>query len=146
MKKVCAKFYFDGGADPNPGPAGCGVVCIDESDGEVVAELTHGIGTATNNEAEYMGVINALNWAVENDVEHAVVYGDSMLIIQQMRGKWKCKARNLQPYMERAKQLAARIPSVKFEYIPREQNAHADKLATAGVVMSRMRSMFERSW
>ena len=145
-KKVCAKFYFDGGADPNPGPAGCGVVCIDASDNEVLAELSHALGSATNNEAEYMGVIHALAWAIENDVDDAIIYGDSKLVIEQMRGKWKCKAVNLQPFLAKARALANRLPSVRFEHVPRESNSHADRLATSAVGMSKMRATFAASW
>jgi ribonuclease HI len=77
--------FFDGGARSNPGPAGYGVYIVDDQ-GNVQAELHGSLGIATNNIAEYHGLIAALQWAVEHNLAQITVKGDSLLIIEQMRG------------------------------------------------------------
>lgn len=122
----------DGGARGNPGPAGYGVV-IRDADGKVLAELYEGIGIATNNVAEYRGLIAALEWALAHGCRRLHVRSDSLLIIQQMLGNYRVKNEGLVPLHRRARQLAAEIGHVTFEHVPREQNKDADRLSNLGM-------------
>jgi probable phosphoglycerate mutase len=120
--------YIDGGARGNPGPAGWGA-CIQSEDGTTVAELYGAIGSATNNVAEYNGLLSALGWCVEHEAARLHVRSDSLLLVQQMLGKYKVKNEGLKPLHGRARLLAARIGRVSYEHVPREQNKDADRLA-----------------
>jgi probable phosphoglycerate mutase len=124
--------FFDGGARSNPGPAGYGVYIVDDA-GTVLAELHGSLGIATNNIAEYHGLIAALQWAVENNVATLTVKGDSLLIIEQMRGNYKVKNEGLKPLYLKARMLVMQIGGVRFEYVPREQNKDADRLSNVGM-------------
>lgn len=122
----------DGGARGNPGPAGFGVQVTGE-DGAVVAELKGAIGVATNNVAEYQGLIAALQWAVDQRESRVHVRSDSLLMVQQMRGVYKVKHPNLQPLHQEARRLSGRVGHVTFEHVPRELNRAADRLANAAM-------------
>jgi ribonuclease HI len=124
--------YFDGGARSNPGPAGYGVHIVDDQ-GTVLAELHGSLGIATNNVAEYHGLIAALQWAVENNVVALTVKGDSLLIVEQMRGNYKVKNEGLKPLYLQARMLVMQVGNVKFEHVPREQNTDADRLSNVGM-------------
>jgi ribonuclease HI len=124
--------FFDGGARGNPGPAGYGVY-IEDDTGTVLAELAEGIGVATNNVAEYRGLLAALQWAADHDVKELHVKGDSLLLVQQMLGKYRVKSEGLLPLYREARQLCARIGRVTFEHIPRERNRDADRLSNIGM-------------
>ena len=124
--------YFDGGARSNPGPAGYGVYIVDD-DGTVLAELHGSLGIATNNIAEYRGLIAALQWAADHDVTADTVKGDSLLIIEQMRGNYKVKNEGLRPLYHQARMLVMQIGNVKFEHVPREKNKDADRLSNVGM-------------
>lgn len=120
--------YFDGGARGNPGPAGYGVYIVDDQ-GQMVAELIGSLGVATNNVAEYSGLIAALEWAIEHDVSALSLKGDSLLIIEQMRGNYKVKNEGLKPLHMKARLLVMQIGNVTFEHVPREKNKDADRLS-----------------
>lgn len=124
--------FFDGGARSNPGPAGYGVYIVDDQ-GTVLAELHGSLGVATNNVAEYHGLIAALQWATENNVAALTVKGDSLLIIEQMRGNYKVKNEGLKPLHMQARMLVMQLGNVKFEHVPREQNTDADRLSNVGM-------------
>ena len=124
--------YFDGGARGNPGPAGYGVHIVDAL-GNVLSEQHGSLGTATNNIAEYRGLIAALQWAVEHNVSPFVVKGDSQLIIEQMRGNYKVKNEGLKPLYLQARMLVMQIGDVRFEHVPRELNKDADRLSNLGM-------------
>ena len=124
--------YFDGGARGNPGPAGFGVYIVDDA-GEMVAEIAEGIGVATNNVAEYRGLLAALEWAVERGLTALHVRGDSLLLIQQMRGVYRVKNAGLLPLHRKARDLSARIGHVTFEHVPRDRNKEADRLSNLGM-------------
>jgi probable phosphoglycerate mutase len=124
--------YFDGGARGNPGPAGFGVHVVDEN-GQVLAEIAEAIGTATNNVAEYRGLLAALQWAVDHGLTAVRVRGDSLLLVQQMRGVYRVKNEGLIPLHRQALALSARIGNVTFEHVRREQNADADRLSNLGM-------------
>ncbi|MET8999602.1 bifunctional RNase H/acid phosphatase [Amycolatopsis sp. NPDC004169] len=118
----------DGGSRGNPGPAGYGAV-VKDSDGEVLAERKQSLGVVTNNVAEYNGLIAGLAAAAELGASTVDVRMDSKLVVEQMSGRWKIKHPDMQPLAERAKELAAGFSRVKYEWIPRAQNSHADRLA-----------------
>jgi len=122
-----ATAHVDGGARGNPGPAGYGVR-ITRDDGSIV-EVKESIGIATNNVAEYNGLLAALRWAADAGVHSLHVKTDSELMVKQMRGEYRVKNPGLQPLYEEARRLAGRIGQVTFEHVRREQNADADRLA-----------------
>ncbi|MFE0253273.1 bifunctional RNase H/acid phosphatase [Streptomyces sp. NPDC059010] len=119
----------DGGSRGNPGPAGYGAVVIDAATGQTLAEVAEYIGVATNNVAEYRGLVAGLRAAHELDPAATVhVRMDSKLVIEQMSGRWKIKHPDMKPLaFEAARVFPA--PQVTYEWIPREQNKHADRLA-----------------
>lgn len=118
---------IDGGARGNPGPAGWGAVILD-ADGETVTELYGAIGSATNNVAEYSGLLSALGWCVERGAAQVHVRSDSLLLVQQMLGNYKVRNEGLKPLHGQARLLAARIGRVTYEHVPREMNRQADEL------------------
>ena len=124
--------YFDGGARSNPGPAGYGVYIVDDG-GNVLAELSGSLGNTTNNIAEYNGLIAALQWAVDNKVTQITIKGDSLLIVEQMRGNYKVKNEGLRPLHMQARMLVMQIGDVKFEHVRRELNKEADRLSNVGM-------------
>ncbi|AIJ21149.1 bifunctional RNase H/acid phosphatase [Amycolatopsis methanolica] len=119
----------DGGSRGNPGPAGYGAVVRDAATGAVLAERQEGLGVATNNFAEYSGLIAGLRAAAEAGATEVDVRMDSKLVVEQMSGRWKIKHEALKPLAEQARQLAAGFAAVRYEWIPRAENAHADRLA-----------------
>ncbi|MFB7634172.1 bifunctional RNase H/acid phosphatase [Streptomyces sp. NPDC056149] len=119
----------DGGSRGNPGPAGYGAVVLDPASGEALAEAAEYIGTATNNVAEYKGLLAGLRAAKALDPEATVhVRMDSKLVVEQMSGRWQIKHPDMKPL---AAEAAAVFPSdrVSYEWIPRARNKHADRLA-----------------
>ncbi|MGQ4599560.1 bifunctional RNase H/acid phosphatase [Nocardia sp. R6R-6] len=119
----------DGGSRGNPGPAGYGAVVYDADHIRLLAERREFLGTATNNVAEYRGLIAGLEAAAELGAESVDVRMDSKLVIEQMSGRWKVKHASMIPLADRARRLAAGFGRVRFTWIPRAQNAHADRLA-----------------
>jgi ribonuclease HI len=122
-----AKANIDGGSRGNPGPAGYGVH-IEQDDGTAV-DLKESLGIATNNVAEYSGLLAALRWAVEHGVRTLHVRSDSELLVKQMKGIYRVKNPGLQPLYEQARTLARRVGHVTFEHVRREFNTIADRLA-----------------
>ena len=120
--------YIDGGARGNPGPAGYGVR-IERPDGTLVDEISAPIGVATNNVAEYRGLLAALEWAKLQGHRRLHVRSDSLLLVQQMLGRYKVRHPRLQPLHARAQLLVHDIGRVTFEHVDRAHNAHADRLA-----------------
>ncbi|MBI4476992.1 MAG: reverse transcriptase-like protein [Acidobacteria bacterium] len=120
--------YIDGGARGNPGPAGYGVR-FENAGGEPIDELHGAIGIATNNVAEYRGLLAALEGALALGAQSLHIRSDSLLLVQQMKGVYKVKHPGLQPLHQRARELAARFAKVTFEHVGRASNAHADRLA-----------------
>ncbi|MFE4637085.1 bifunctional RNase H/acid phosphatase [Streptomyces sp. NPDC056773] len=119
----------DGGSRGNPGPAGYGSVVLDPVTGETLAERAEYIGVATNNVAEYKGLIAGLKAARELDPAAVVlVRMDSKLVVEQMSGRWKIKHPDMKPLAAEAAKVMPRA-QVTYEWIPREKNKHADRLA-----------------
>jgi probable phosphoglycerate mutase len=128
--------YIDGGARGNPGPAGFGVR-FETGDGELIEEFGESIGVATNNVAEYRGLLAALEWARAHDHRALHVRSDSLLLVQQMLGNYKVKNAGLQPLYAKARLLAHEIGRVTFEHVRRERNVDADRLANAAMDTAR---------
>jgi ribonuclease HI len=124
--------YIDGGARGNPGPAGYGV-SIQSAAGAVLEELHGGLGIATNNIAEYNGLLAALQWAVDHDVRRVHIRADSELLVRQMRGEYKVKNPGLQPLYVRARLLVGQLEDVQFEHVKREFNKEADRLSNVAM-------------
>ncbi|WP_406127322.1 bifunctional RNase H/acid phosphatase [Streptomyces sp. NBC_00989] len=119
----------DGGSRGNPGPAGYGSVVIDATTGETLAEAAEYIGVATNNVAEYRGLLAGLRTAHALDPAARIhVRMDSKLVVEQMSGRWKIKHPDMKPL---AAQAGGVFPpdQVTYEWIPRAENKHADRLA-----------------
>ncbi|MGB3284607.1 bifunctional RNase H/acid phosphatase [Mycolicibacter algericus] len=119
----------DGGSRGNPGPAGYGSVVWSADRAEVLAETKGSIGVATNNVAEYRGLVAGLTEAARLGAAEVAVFMDSKLVVEQMAGRWKVKHPDLIPLHTRARELAAKFDHVRYNWIPREKNSHADRLA-----------------
>jgi probable phosphoglycerate mutase len=124
--------YIDGGARGNPGPAGYGVR-IETVDGAVVEELHGALGIATNNVAEYSGLLAALRWAVEHGERDVRIRSDSELLVRQMKGEYRIKHPGLQPLAAKARLLMMELGRVTFEHVRREQNKDADRLSNVAM-------------
>jgi ribonuclease HI len=119
----------DGGSRGNPGIAAGGAVVIDGETGELLAEVGVFVGIATNNVAEYRGMLAGLQRAYEFDAEASIHFRlDSKLIVEQMSGRWKIKHPDMQVLASEARALIG-TKSATFEWIPRLQNARADSAA-----------------
>jgi broad specificity phosphatase PhoE/ribonuclease HI len=120
----------DGGSRGNPGPAGYGALVRDPRTGQVLAEVCDSLGTATNNVAEYSGLVAGLRTAAElapgADVE---VRMDSKLVVEQMSGHWQIKHENLRSLARAAREAATGLGRVSYVWVPRARNADADRLA-----------------
>ncbi|MFG3354864.1 bifunctional RNase H/acid phosphatase [Streptomyces sp. NPDC048001] len=135
----------DGGSRGNPGPAGYGAVVLDPATGETLAETAEFIGVATNNVAEYKGLVAGLRAARELDPDAVVrVRMDSKLVVEQMSGRWKIKHPGMRPL---AAEAASVLPpsQVTYEWIPRERNKHADRLANEAMDAGRRGRQWEPS-
>src|SRR5438105_11582000 len=120
----------DGGAGGNPGAAGYGAVVRDAVTGEVLAELSEAIGRATNNVAEYSGLLAGLRAAGRLAPGAAAeVRMDSKLVVEQMSGRWQIKHPGLRGLAAEARQAARALGRVTYTWVPRERNKHADRLA-----------------
>jgi ribonuclease HI len=120
--------YSDGGARGNPGPAGYGVVIMDES-GRKVAALSQYLGHQTNNFAEYQGLIAALEYALEHGPKALKLISDSELLVRQVKGVYKVKNAALKDLHARAKELIAQLDWFSIGHALREHNQEADRLA-----------------
>ena len=120
----------DGGSRGNPGTAGYGAVVLDAVTGEVLAEVNEAIGHATNNVAEYSGLVAGLRAAGQLvPGATAEVRMDSKLVVEQMSGRWQIKHPGLRALAGEARQAARALGRVTYTWIPRERNKHADRLA-----------------
>lgn len=119
----------DGGSRGNPGPAGFGAVVRDAATGEVLREVAGSIGRATNNVAEYEGLLAGLRAAAEFSPSAVEVRMDSKLVVEQMAGRWQVKHPAMRALRLQAAEVLRRLPAVRFRHIRRELNGHADRLA-----------------
>ncbi|MFG3035729.1 bifunctional RNase H/acid phosphatase [Streptomyces sp. NPDC048330] len=133
----------DGGSRGNPGPAGYGAVVLDPATGETLAEAAEYIGVATNNVAEYKGLVAGLKVARELFPDATVhVRMDSKLVVEQMSGRWKIKHPDMKPLAAEAGRV---FPAgrVRYEWIPRERNKHADRLANEAMDAGKLGRVWE---
>ena len=119
----------DGGSRGNPGPAGYGSVVWSADHGAVLAESKQSIGHATNNVAEYRGLIAGLDEAAKLGATDVSVRMDSKLVVEQMSGRWKVKHPDIATLHQQAAALSARFDHITYAWIPRAENSHADRLA-----------------
>lgn len=130
MEKLTA--YTDGGSRGGH-TAGYGVVITDDENQARRVELNGYIGRATNNEAEYRGLIAALRYAVEHGTKRLKVFMDSELVVRQISGVYTCKAPALRDLYAEAKYLIEKIPNFLIEHVRREFNKEADRLANVAM-------------
>jgi probable phosphoglycerate mutase len=124
----------DGGSRGNPGPAGYGALVRDAETGRLLAERAASVGRATNNVAEYGGLVAGLQAALDLDPSAQVeVRMDSKLVVEQMSGRWKVKHPDMQKLALQAQQLARQLGSVRYTWVPRAQNGAADALANSAM-------------
>ncbi len=145
LRAVTPKFVVeaDGGSRGNPGPAGYGAVVKDAATGETLVEAAEYLGTVTNNVAEYRGLIAGLRAARQLDPDAPVlVRMDSKLVVEQMSGRWKIKHPDMIPLATEARGI---LPpgQVTYEWIPRERNKHADRLANEAMDAGRRGGRWE---
>jgi ribonuclease H / adenosylcobalamin/alpha-ribazole phosphatase len=119
----------DGGSRGNPGPAGYGAVVRDGDTGQVLREVAAGIGVASNNVAEYRGLIAGLQAALDVGANEVEVRMDSLLVVNQMSQVWKIKHEAMRRLASEAAALVRRFRAVRFQHVRRELNKHADRLA-----------------
>ena len=122
-----AVLFTDGGARGNPGPAAYGFV-LEAEDGSLLAAHGEAIGTATNNVAEYSGLVAGLQKAIELGVDALELVSDSELMVKQMRGEYRVKNEGLKPLFAEAQSLARRLGSVDYRHVKRAHNEIADRL------------------
>lgn len=120
--------HVDGGARGNPGPSGFGVVIEDEA-GRPVARLSQYLGHRTNNYAEYMGLLAALDYTLKHGFKALQVISDSELMVRQIQGRYKVKSPVLLDLYQHAKSLIRQLDWFRMEHTLREGNAEADRLA-----------------
>ena len=122
-----ARLWTDGGARGNPGPAAYGFV-LESEDGTVLAAEGEPIGIATNNFAEYSGLVAGLRRALDLHVPEVEVVSDSELLVKQMRGEYRVKNAALRTLHEEAKTLAQQVGKVEYRHVKRAHNELADRL------------------
>jgi probable phosphoglycerate mutase len=124
---VKARLFTDGGARGNPGPAAYGFV-LEAEDGTVLAAEGQAIGVATNNVAEYSGLVAGLRKAIELHVPEVEVVSDSELLVKQMRGEYRVKNEALRALFVEASALARGLQDVEYRHVKRAHNELADRL------------------
>lgn len=125
------EMYFDGCSKGNPGRAGAGSV-IYKNNNELFANVLFVSEHDTNNVAEYTGLIMGLEVAIKNNIKDLIVKGDSLLVIQQMNGKYQVKSDNLIKLYKRAKELEKCFNSIHYYHVYRKDNKRADELSNIG--------------
>lgn len=122
--------YIDGAARGNPGPAGAGAYVL--PDGGPARELFEALGRATNNEAEYRALLLALGEAARRGATEVAIFSDSLLLVEQINGRFRMKAENLKPLFREAIVRAKSFPRFSITHVRREKNRDADRLANLG--------------
>ena len=121
------EIYCDGASRSNPGDASIGVSI--NKDKMEIDTIKKKIGINTNNVAEYLGLIAALEYCVENKVNNARIFLDSLLVVQQVNMEYKVKSKKLQTHYEKSLKLIDQIEDIEIHHIRREFNSRADQLA-----------------
>ena len=128
MKIEQLSIRADGASRGNPGPAAIGAT-IKDGQGNLVARISRRIGTATNNQAEYMALIAALNEAIRLGARKVDINLDSQLVVRQINGQYRVKNNVLKSLLHEVRQLAGCLEQFNIAHVPRQQNAEADRLA-----------------
>ncbi len=130
------QLYCDGGSRSNPGPSGLGIAAyhIDiNGTKECIFEKGVFLENCSNNFAEYLALIQALNYSISSDYKNIELFSDSKLIVEQVCGRWKVKSNDLkelaQSAINRVQQMRNQGCQISLTWIPREKNVHADSLA-----------------
>ena len=124
--------FIDGAARGNPGPAGAGAYFAPAAPGEPAGELFLALGRATNNEAEYRALLLALEEARRRGADEVTIFSDSLLLVEQIKGRFRVKAENLKPLAREALERARAFPKFSISHVRREKNRDADRLANLG--------------
>lgn len=132
MESFIYTLYFDGCSKGNPGKAGAGYVIYKEND-EIAYKSVYVGDKETNNKAEYSGLYEGLLCAIENNITHLHVKGDSNLVIKQMKGEYKVKSENILRIYQDTHKLCEQFEEVTFEHVYRKDNQRADHLANLGL-------------
>lgn len=122
-----ALAHIDGGVDTQ-GMTYIGVLLVNSDTNEVLLEHAEPAGPGTHNEAEYRALLYALRQAEALGVEELAVKADSQLVVNQVNGDWRIRKEHLVPYVEEARRLTSRFATFSLSWIPRKQNAAADRL------------------
>jgi len=122
------RVHTDGAARGNPGPAAIGVV-VQDKDGRTVYEASRSLGTKTNNEAEYLALIAALEYLRESRITKADFFLDSELIVKQLKGEYRVREPRMKALHARVTMLLNVVPDHSFTHVKRAENARADALA-----------------
>ncbi len=141
VKEVVA--HIDGASRGNPGPAAYGVV-IKTARGTPIAAFSKILGRTTNNVAEYQALLAALEHVLEDGHARLRVLSDSELLVRQIEGSYKVKSPDLKPLYQRARQMIGKLDSFAIQYVPREQNREADRLANQALDASEGKSINHR--
>lgn len=124
--------YTDGASRGNPGLAGIGLVFFG-SDGQEIKRVHRFLGTTTNNVAEYIALLTALEQAQAMNIGRLNVFSDSELMVRQMNGEYRVRDEKLVPLYEQVWQLASRLQKVTYTHVPRGRNKIADQLANQAI-------------
>jgi ribonuclease HI len=127
-----AVVYCDGGARGNPGPAAAAAVLL-HPDLSPLDEASKYLGCATNNIAEYEGILLGLELAKKHGIVRLTLRLDSELVVKQVRGEYKVRHPGLKPLWEKTKNLLRGFPHWEIEHVPREQNKEADRLVNCAM-------------
>lgn len=128
--------YTDGGARGNPGPAGIGIVIIDEEKAKRYGFGDY-IGETTNNQAEYRALLFALEKSLQQGADEAVCFLDSELVVKQMRREYRVKEPSLAQLFLKVWNVAAQYKRISFNHIPRAKNKEADALVNKAIDLRR---------
>ncbi len=121
------QIFCDGASRSNPGDASIGVSI--SLDGKEIHTISRKIGIATNNEAEYQALIDALNYCIENSIKEIEVFLDSNLVVEQVNKNFKVKAGNLKTLNSKVESMIKEFKYIEFKHVYREENKRADQLA-----------------
>ncbi len=128
--------YVDGASSGNPGPCGCAAV-VKTPEGETVFEKARAFGPATNNVAEYQGLLLGLEVAATLGARCLTIRSDSELLVRQVAGEYKVRSPHLKPLWRQARGMLAPFETVEIEHIPRTANSEADALARKALQKAR---------
>jgi ribonuclease HI len=137
-------MHIDGGSRGNPGPAAYAVV-VKAADGAPLAGFSKLLGEATNNVAEYEGLLAALSYALRHHHLRLRVVSDSELLVRQIQGSYKVKSPDLKPLHQRARQMIERFAAFSIEHVRREQNREADRLVNQALDAAEARTIGSES-